>query len=685
MAVPVITLLPEFETAIAELPQAKTWALPIRPNTARLSTTTQLIDEISAGEALVSQLDRLSLGAISIDTEFRFTSAPVDLGRGRSWQDPTTLQPLLLSGAAWVPDSDSIIRFVFDLRERSLVPIIDRLLRLHTVFVTHYCDAEFKTLWALGLDPVFPATYDTWVAGRALTLGRGHRSIDLLAAAHINEDATAEAEAREMLVGHLSLLGQCTLYGIKHRFAGAKETLRGSFITGPAASFSTEQIEYAAADAEATVRLYLAQQRDVIAAGLYPHLVQLEFPYAEASARMEWDGVPISLERLSQLRQGLDRAVALHRCTLIEAGLQNPDSSSQSLRFLQQRGHGERLMRNGRATTKDEVLQQIEPLDPIVMHLRRYRRYARMLADPLFAGQLIGSDGRLHPDHRHLGAGTGRSSCSSPNIVGITKTFRPIVAAPPDRAIVELDYAQIEVGICAAEHHDEALIAAFNSGDVYAAVAQQFYVDRLSKEEQGLSVSEFKKCRSDLRERIKTFVLAVLYNMQAQAVADRFGVTLAEAERQREAFLDCYPAVRAAMVTAATVGRVRGYAAIVGGLRRHIPRGGKAVNQLINTPVQGSAGVVFREAIARLFQHFRGTATKLILPVHDAVVIECDACDIAIVTKESSQIMIAAVRKYYPAIDPRVEVNCSDPSCWNKDGHADSLNRFLADPLYKLM
>src|SRR5215210_7731713 len=190
---PVITLLPEFEAAIADLPRLKPWTLPIRPNTARLSTRTQLIDETDAGKALISQLNRLPLGAIAIDTEFRFSSAPVDLGRGRFWQDTTTLQPLLLSGAAWVADSDTLIRFVFDLRQRSLVPIIDRLLRLRTLFVAHYFDAEFKTLWALGLDPVFSATYDTWVAARALTLGRGHRSINLMAEARVNEDAVAEA------------------------------------------------------------------------------------------------------------------------------------------------------------------------------------------------------------------------------------------------------------------------------------------------------------------------------------------------------------------------------------------------------------------------------------------------------------------------------------------------------------
>jgi DNA polymerase-1 len=229
------------------------------------------------------------------------------------------------------------------------------------------------------------------------------------------------------------------------------------------------------------------------------------------------------------------------------------------------------------------------------------------------------------------------------------------------------------------------LIAAFNSGDVYAAVAQQFYTEILCEEERLLPPSEFKKRRPDLRDRIKTFVLAVLYNMQAQAVADRFGIPFAEAERQREAFLDCYPSIKAAMVTVVEDGRVRGYASIIGGLRRHIPPGRKTVNQLINTPVQAAAGVVFREAIVRLYQHFRGTTTRLILPVHDAVVIESDIENVGTAGRETRQIMVDTVRKYYPVLHPRVEINDTAPHCWNKDGHSDSLDRFLLDPFYKLL
>ena len=196
-----ITLLPEFEEAVKGLREPEPWTLPIRPNTTRLSDGIQLIEEVDQGEAMLAQLNRLPIGAIAIDTEFQFASDPVDLGRRRSWQDPTTLQPLILSGAAWIADGDTVISFAFDLRRRELAPIIERLLRLRVMFVAHFFNAEFKTLWSLGVEPVLPEIYDTWVAARALTLGRGHRSIDLLAEARADEDFTAAEEARRMLVG----------------------------------------------------------------------------------------------------------------------------------------------------------------------------------------------------------------------------------------------------------------------------------------------------------------------------------------------------------------------------------------------------------------------------------------------------------------------------------------------------
>jgi DNA polymerase I len=157
--------------------------------------------------------------------------------------------------------------------------------------------------------------------------------------------------------------------------------------------------------------------------------------------------------------------------------------------------------------------------------------------------------------------------------------------------------------------------------------ARTFYWAELTDEERQLGLADFKVKRSDLRNRIKTFVLATLYNMQCQSIADRFSIPLAEATRQRAAFLARYPGVREMMRRAEQDGRARGFAPVIGGLRRHVEPGQSAANKQINTPVQAGAGVAFRSAVVDLYQQFRGTPTRLILPIHDAVAVECDAED----------------------------------------------------------
>jgi len=290
----------------------------------------------------------------------------------------------------------------------------------------------------------------------------------------------------------------------------------------------------------------------------------------------------------------------------------------------------------------------------------------------------------LHPKHNHLAAATGRNSCSAPNIAGITRTFRPVVVAPEGRALIELDFAQIEVCIAAAVHGDADLLAAANSSDVYAAMAQKFYADDLTDAERALDTASFKRERGDLRDQMKVFVLATLYNMQSRGIADRFGVSLAEARRQREAFFAQFPGIATAMRSAEEDGSVRGFAPIIGGLRRHITPGPGSVNRLINTPIQATAAVVFRRAVVDLYRHFRHTPACIILPIHDAVLIECDQADIEQVAREASLIMTGAVRAYFPELSPRVDVNTKATSCWSKDGHEDSLENFLKDPSFKL-
>ena len=80
----------------------------------------------------------------------------------------------------------------------------------------------------------------------------------------------------------------------------------------------------------------------------------------------------------------------------------------------------------------------------------------------------------------------------------------------------------------------------------------------------------------------------------------------------------------------------------------------------------------------------RGTDTWLILPVHDSILIECPRGRIRDVAERSSRIMADALQAIYPELSPKVDVNMAQPQCWNKDGCADSLLRFLEDPTFRL-
>lgn len=653
-----LDLLPTYNVALPPAQKEPEWKLPIQPDIRSLHDV--YADDLGKAEKLITFLYRCDVAAIAMDTEFTFDSAPVLLKNGSTWRDPRSQVPLILSLCVWLPKQSRLVRCAIDLRIPNITRSLEKLFRLPVPFVAHFIQAEMHTLWALGLDPVLHQTWDTWVAAKALDLG-------------------------ERYAAGYGLAALCKRWNVDHDFEDTKSALQQSFINHNASDdFSTDQLNYAMADAEATLKLYLAQQADVMVSGLQSHLHKVEFAYAIANARMVWDGVLIDMDRVDALRDGLDAAIGHHKAILLKAGLANPASPTQVYEFLSSKGYGADLTRSGKRTTEEKVLKQLEQREPLVSDILKFRRYSALRGDKMFEGKLIGKDGRHHPVHRHFGADTGRNSCTAPNVVGISKTFRPVVVAPEGRALLELDYAQIEICIAAAVHNDADLIAAANSEDVYSSIAQIFFADELSNEEREMSPSEFKSKRSDLRDKAKVFVLGSLYGMQEQGVAKSFGISTKEARAQLKAFFERFPSLSNSMQSSFEDGRLKGYSQIVGGLRRQVPRNSGERNKHINTPIQASAAVTFRRAIVDLYQYFKGTNTKLVLPIHDAVLIECDLGDVENVANEAAFTMKAAVRAYFPQLKVKVDVNVSDTSCWNKDGHSDSLSKFLEDPSFKL-
>ena len=128
---------------------------------------------------------------------------------------------------------------------------------------------------------------------------------------------------------------------------------------------------------------------------------------------------------------------------------------------------------------------------------------------------------------------------------------------------------------------------------------------------------------------MKIFTLAIIYNITPVGLSRQLGISVQRAADEQAKFLALFPVLDRALREVSAYGAIRGYAQLRTGLRRHRARGGRPtpweVNWLRNTPIQGSASVVFKVAGNRLRLRYQHYGARLILPLHDAYVFECPA------------------------------------------------------------
>jgi DNA polymerase-1 len=650
------------------------------------------VSTAAEAEAMAELAQQRPLGGIGYDAEFQFTRPALLIDKGTAVQDIRSIRPLILSLAMVERDRQGrvrLYRFVVDLRRPEVLPAVRVILGLPCCFIAHFAQAELFCLWQLGL-PEPRCLWDTWVCEKALVLGRRHKRYKIRDDADELDELRAEEEARAEEESGLSLIATCGRHGIEYPFAGDKERLRRSFLDHPdEAPFSREQIEYAAADAVAVARLYPQQLLKTALEGVLDHLKQIEMPWVVTNARMIWRGVRVDREKCARVRQACDHHLARLRPQLAALGVANVQSHKQLRAYFA--GHGLLdLFRQGDGYSFDEKqLSQYRHRHEAIALIHSTRRVRKLREERILGDELVSIDGRVHPDHRQLGTHTGRQTSYRPNVLGLGKVFRPLIVPEPGRGIGEVDLSQIEVGIAAAYYGDEDLVEMFNTGDVYSAMGQRFYRDQLAEEDRGLDSAAFKRKHRKLRDRMKICTLGIIYGLTAHGLGKQLGVTEGEASRLLDTFLGMFPALVRARARAVALGGIRGYATTATGLRRHRANPGMALsrwerNWLINFPVQGTAAALFKVAGNRLDRLYQQHDAWLILAVHDAFVFEAPLASIREVADLTDRVMRQAIEECYPQLRPKVEVNIDKPHCWNKDGHDDSIECWIEDPLFSL-
>ncbi len=359
---------------------------------------------------------------------------------------------------------------------------------------------------------------------------------------------------------------------------------------------------------------------------------RIEAPLAPVLERMERTGIRVDSKVLAGLSRRLASSLAdLEREIFNEAGATfNINSPRQLGEVMFERLHYpviKRTAKTKRPSTGVEVLSELARrgfrLPALILEYREQSKLKSTYVDAL--PQQIGSDGRIHTRFHQTVTATGRLSSSDPNLQNIPvrselgREVRRAFVAEPGFSLITADYSQIELRVLAHMSSDPNLIAAFQNGeDIHRATAAAI----LGKDPSDISKNE--------RRAAKTVNFGLIYGMGAYSLARDLGVDVAQAQAFIDAYFERFPRVKAYMDGLREVARRKGVVTTLFGRVRRIANldhrsanvRAAAERMAINAPIQGTAADLIKLAMIELDHQLRGNEARLLLQVHDELILE---------------------------------------------------------------
>ena len=399
--------------------------------------------------------------------------------------------------------------------------------------------------------------------------------------------------------------------------------------------------EYAAEDADVTLRLHRALEPVVRERGAWRAYDEAENPLVPVLADMEDAGIRIDVDALARYSGVLAQELAglVARIHELAGGPFNIDSPQQLGRVLFE---GLRLpaaakTSTGHWSTAEDVLQGLAGEHEIVPAILDYRAVSKLKStyvDKL--PQCIDPrDGRVHTTFQQALTETGRLSSDNPNLQNIpvrTDRGKPIraafVAADADHLLVSADYSQIELRMMAALSGDETMIDAFrHDADIHAATAARVY-----------GIDE-KDVTREQRSHCKQVSFGIIYGISAFGLAQRLGIARHQADGLIKAYFEMFPGVRRFMDETIERARRDGFVSTLLGRRRPLRDissrnatvRAAAERNAVNTPVQGSAADLVKLAMVRVHATLRERSlrSRMVLQIHDELLLDCPKVEVA--------------------------------------------------------
>ena len=370
--------------------------------------------------------------------------------------------------------------------------------------------------------------------------------------------------------------------------------------------------------------------------GLTDLLTKIEFPLTVTLDAMERNGMNVSMDSLKSLHSEFTSRLKeledeIHELTGIEFNIGSPKQLSEVLFDADKLNlpHGKKGKTGVYSTSADE-LNRIADFHPAVPKILEWRAISKL--DSTYAAGLlpkIKEDGRIHTTFTQAMTNTGRLSSVDPNLQNIPvrseegARIRECFTAPEGKVLVDADYSQIELRLLAAMSGDEVMTEAFLHGeDIHRRTASKVF---------GVPEDEVT---SEQRAAAKTVNFSIVYGVSDFGLSTDLGISFREAGDLIKSYGEQFPKITSYMDGLKKKGEEDGFVTTLYG-RKRILTELKSPNRnlrnfglraAMNTPVQGTAADIIKIAMNRVYKALKEQVpeSKLIMQVHDELIVECD-------------------------------------------------------------
>ncbi len=392
--------------------------------------------------------------------------------------------------------------------------------------------------------------------------------------------------------------------------------------------------EYAAEDADVTLRLWLLLKARLYEERMCTVYETLERPLAPVLVDMERTGVLVDRAQLARISQEFAQKAKELEARIHElAGVEfNVGSTRQLAEVLFEKLglKSAKKTATGARSTDNEVLEELAAqgveIARLVLEWRQLMKLRSTYAEAL-ARHINPETGRVHTSFSMAATNTGRLASTDPNLQNIPvrtpegRRIRAAFIAPAGAKLLSADYSQIELRVLAHVADVKRLQEAFREGlDIHAMTASEMF---------GVPIEGMDPM---VRRRAKAINFGIIYGISAHGLSRQLGISREEAADYIKTYFERFPEIRDYMEATKAFAREHGYVETIFGRRIHFPNidasnpSVRAFNEraAINAPIQGSAADIIRRAMIRMPEALReaGLAAKMLLQVHDELVFE---------------------------------------------------------------